>query len=520
MARTPLFSHLQRLARVAAVSRRSHVPATELLEMPSPARARRRFLQAATGAVAAGMAGCRSTTMDRQGSTKPRIVIVGGGLAGLNCAWHLKKAGVQAEIYEGSDRTGGRVFTKTGLLQEGQTLELGGSFIDDNHDDMKALATEFGLELLDMQADSSVRECAYHFGGRQYSDREVLDGLAPFVERMERDRAWLERDWASLRSDRVVREIDNTGIGEYLRRHGMDGWLRQLLEVAFVTEFGLDADSQSAFNLLDIIGLNTDADRWEAFGDSDERYKIVGGNQRVPDELAARLARQIHTGRQLLAVKQSGTSYTLSFHRGTVTQEIIADVVVLALPFTLLREVELHVELPAEKRRAINELGYGTNAKVIAGTSARPWRQQGFSGGAFSDQPFQLAWDNARMQEGEGAGITLYSGGEPGLRAGEGSPKSQVERLLPGYDAVFPGAAEAFNGRVFRMHWPSHAYTKGSYACYKPGQWTTVSGHEATPVGNLLFAGEHCSEDFQGFMNGAAESGRLAATEVLARVAG
>jgi monoamine oxidase len=56
---------------------------------------------------------------------------------------------------------------------------------------------------------------------------------------------------------------------------------------------------------------------------------------------------------------------------------------------------------------------------------------------------------------------------------------------------------------------------KGSYACYKVGQWTTIAGAEIEPVGNLLFAGEHCSFDYQGYMNGGAETGRRAAESII-----
>jgi monoamine oxidase len=65
------------------------------------------------------------------------------------------------------------------------------------------------------------------------------------------------------------------------------------------------------------------------------------------------------------------------------------------------------------------------------------------------------------------------------------------------------------------MHWPSYPYSLGSYAAYKKGQWTTIRGAEFKPVGNLFFAGEHCSLKYQGYMNGAAETGFLAAQEIL-----
>ena len=88
---------------------------------------------------------------------------------------------------------------------------------------------------------------------------------------------------------------------------------------------------------------------------------------------------------------------------------------------------------------------------------------------------------------------------------------SQVEK-------IYPGATDAFTKKAVRQHWPSSPFVRGSYTCFKPGQYTALAGSIAAPVGNLFFAGEHTSEDFNGYMEGAAESGERAAKEVLAKV--
>lgn len=72
---------------------------------------------------------------------QPIIAIVGGGLAGLNCAYQLKKRGITATVYEGSDRTGGRVLTKQNFIASETYTELGGEFIDTGHKHMRNLAT-------------------------------------------------------------------------------------------------------------------------------------------------------------------------------------------------------------------------------------------------------------------------------------------------------------------------------------------------------------------------------------------
>ena len=91
---------------------------------------------------------------------------------------------------------------------------------------------------------------------------------------------------------------------------------------------------------------------------------------------------------------------------------------------------------------------------------------------------------------------------------------------MPGVERVYPGCSRELTGKPARMHWPTYPWTKASYACYKPGQWTTIAGAEPVPVGNLYFAGEHCSYDFQGFMNGAAQSGLDTAKAVMSLLSG
>jgi len=50
----------------------------------------------------------------------------------------------------------------------------------------------------------------------------------------------------------------------------------------------------------------------------------------------------------------------------------------------------------------------------------------------------------------------------------------------------------------------------GSYSYWKVGQYTQFSGSERERSGKCHFAGEHCSINFQGFMEGGAEEGARA----------
>ncbi len=198
-----------------------------------------------------------------------------------------------------------------------------------------------------------------------------------------------------------------------------------------------------------------------------------------------------------------------------------ADVVILTVPFTILRDVKMQVDLPPLKTKAIRELGYGANAKVLVGFNSRPWEKLGYTGATYSDEMFQLAWANSFLQPGTAGGLTLYSGGKLAHDVGRGHRRRGGGAAdARASSARIRAPPRERNGKVSRFHWPTIPWTKGSYSCYKPGQWTTIAGAEGLPVGNLFFAGEHCSYDFQGYMNGAAQSGADTAKAVMAAVSG
>jgi monoamine oxidase len=308
--------------------------------------------------------------------------------------------------------------------------------------------------------------------------------------------------------------IDRTSLAAWLDAAEPVPWFRKLLDVAYTTEYGLEIDEQSAWNLLMMIDTNPDP--FQVFGDSDERFHVQGGNDLVPKALADSLDGRIELGHELEAIAQSPNGgFRLTFRKDRAVKEVSAERVVLALPFTLLRDVRIDVELPGLKRHAIAELGYGTNAKLMVGFSERLWRTEGGSNGSvLSDLPFQLTWEATRLQHGSAGILVVYSGGRRGREAGLGTPDRHAAVFARDFDRIFPGVAQRRIGEV-RFHWPSFNWTRGSYACYLPGQWTTISGVEGERVGNLHFAGEHTSLDFQGFMEGGCETGGRAAQEIL-----
>jgi monoamine oxidase len=309
--------------------------------------------------------------------------------------------------------------------------------------------------------------------------------------------------------------LDQLSIAEYLDRLGVSGWLRRLIDVAYLTEYGLETGEQSSLNLLTLIGTDTNAD-FAVFGNSDQRYKLLGGNEQIPQALARELGPGIKTEHRLVRVRHNAHGVQLSFDTAGVAHDVKADAIVLALPFTLLRGIDLGDTLPPAKMQAIRELGYGRNAKFLIGTHRRVWREQGFGGDLYTDLPIQTGWDGSRLRAGERGVYTFFVGGDAGTALGQGTANEHAGPFAAHLDSVFPGVAAQRTGSVARVHWPSEPYALGSYSCYRPGQWTTLAGLQQSRVGPIFFAGEHCSAEFQGYMNGAAQTGREAAAALLA----
>lgn len=488
-----------------------------------PTPSRRTFLRASAAGLAAGLvSGCQ-----RPGGTArllgrdERVIVVGAGLSGLTAAYELAKAGVRARVFESSSRVGGRTFTGRDVVADGLYTELGGEFIDSNHAELRGLAAELGLELMDTRsrAEAGLIENVFYFDGRVLSEDALRSELAPLARRIIADYGQLPETIDCTQRDPLAVELDRLSIAEYLERIGARGVARELLEAAYMGEFGLDPGEQSALNLVTMLGTAGAPDSMELYGESDERFKIRGGNQLVAERLAERLIGQVFLEHGLESIRRRGNRYALTLAKpGGGRIETTAGFVVLTLPFTRLRQVELGIESSPEKQRVIRELGYGRNAKLFLGFSRRAWREHGFAGTVYMNTVGQQAWDNSRMQAGLAGGLTVYSGGRSSDTILSEPPERLRERVTPTLDAAFGEVSAVSNGRTQRFHWPTHAHTLCSYVCYRPGQWTTLGGLESAPVGDIYFAGEHCSQASQGFMNGAVETGLAAARAILGRL--
>jgi monoamine oxidase len=384
---------------------------------------------------------------------------------------------------------------------------------------MHDLAEELEIELVDfLDDDPSLETIVAHFGGQSLAVADILAGFEPIAAKMDEALATLtDQDdlFVYYNKPNGGEALDALSISAWFDSIDASGPVRQLLEVAYNIEYGLETDISNVLNMLFLI--STETDELRLFGDSDERFHTKDGNDTYITRLSEALdPAQIELGAALTALTENADgTYKLTFERDSGSVEVEATHVVLALPFTKLREVETNIEWTAPKKLAIDELGYGTNAKLMVGFSSRPWRETHKSNGeTFTDMDYQSTWETSRLQDGASGIITNFTGGNFGVAIGEGTPEQRMADFLTQFEIVFPGAEAAGNGKVARFHWPSYPLTKGSYSAYKVGQYTTITGAESERHDNIFFCGEHTSLDAQGYMEGAALSGAIAADEI------
>lgn len=510
--------------RLADAANRSASPIDELFDRAAASRtmSRRSFVSGTAATLSlASLGACaptrrpRLSAADREAAS---VLVVGAGIAGLSAAYRLQQAGMRVRVIEAQNRIGGRMFSLRNRFADGQVCELGGELIDTGHTHMQDLARELGIELNDLSTDdATLRRATWFIGGQLRSEAEVVRAFQPLALRI-RDtlKPFGDAFDPTWRTPQGAEALDRMTIAQWFDREGVSGWIRTLLTVAYTTEYGMEIDRQSALNFLLLIGDASEP--FEVFGDSDERFHVRGGNDRIVQELATRVNAIIETGTVLEALEQlPDGNFVASVLKNGSASTIQATHVVLAIPFTVLRNVKLAVNLPPVKQRAITELGYGTNAKLMVGFSSRPWRTaHGNNGSIFTDLPFQLTWETSRLQPGTAGILTNFTGGTHGVELGQGTEESQASALVAQLEQIVPGVAAARNGMTqARFHWPTNPWVLGSYAGYQPGQWTGIRGEEITNVGRLFFAGEHCSLDAQGFMEGGCETGQRVSEHIL-----
>lgn len=458
---TPVTAALRRTLAAHGVAQRTGIPVEEVLAggtasaMAGPSR--RDVLKAAGAAVAGATLGGTLPASRANAATNPSVLVVGAGLAGLRAAHYLWRVkGIAATVYEGNNRAGGRCYSLRDYFP-GMVVEHGGQLINTGHNAIRNLASSLGLSMDPVYGGS--------YGGMV--DKYRIDGADYPHDAANAD--WGEVYYAMRNAQRAApypqtfdnhtdagNALDNMTVNQWLDANvpgGLSSRFAKLMQSNAVAEYGLDPDQQSALNLIYLLGWNSQ-NSLDPLNGSDEKYVVRGGNDQLVTRMLDQLpAGTVRYGNRLVAVKQNANgSVRCSFKVGNKVSDVTADRVVLALPFSTLRDADLtQSEFSSVTLRAIRELDLGANAKIHVGVSRRPWVEQGFGGAAYTNlSGFQCGWDDSVNYPLPAGAFVLFPGRPAGQRRVVGSDARDGtgragERL--------PGAAGAdVPGRDRRLH--------------------------------------------------------------------
>lgn len=534
MARTPLLRKFQALAQDFAQARESGRSLEQVQEERRTGLSRRDFIKISGATVGAAALGGPISAF---AAGSPRIGIVGGGISGLTAALTLQDAGYTATVFEASNRVGGRMHSDTTSWANGQVSEHCGELVDSDHKLIQKLASRFGIPLTDLLAAEPIQsDETYYFFGKYYTRDQANVDFGPVYTAVHKDLNAAGYPTLYNQSTPAGQALDNMSIYDWIESRvpgGHTSPMGQLLDVAYNIEYGQVTTQQSSLNLIYLLAYQPVPGNFRIFGRSDERYHLTGGNERLPRAIAASLPAgsvRLNWAMTAIAINSDG-SYTVSFTTPVGPQSQTFDRVVLALPFSVLRTLNYRkAGFDSLKTTAITELGYGANAKLHLQFDSRPWNQSGpwgvSTGTTYADTGYQNTWDVSRGQGGATGILVDYTGGGVPLASFKGDPNDPsvvqafAQTFLKQIEPVFPGLSAQWNGRATLDVPLTNPYLLGSYSYWKVGQYTQFSGYEKArqpfPNGRCHFAGEHCSQNFQGYMEGGAEEGQRAANEILA----
>ena len=435
-----------------------------------------------------------------------RVIVVGAGFGGLSTAFWLSRYGFEVTVLEARDRVGGRVHSLTDFTP-GRVIEAGGELIGLNHPLWLDFARRFGLGLSVVTPEDDYAGAGLEVPLRLQGSilppetaERVYDEMTEAFEKAVEDARGINPYVPFTAPD--AKKLDHLPLSDWIAGLDVSALTKVALAVLFSNENGEPPRRQSYLSILALIG---GGGGMEYFTET-EVFRCARGNQ----ALATRLASEIGGDK----IKMSCPVHEITIGDGSVSVKALdgtysGDYVVLAVPPSTWPKIAIHPAFPPG-----TQMNMGPVVKYLSNVKARFWIREGRAPSGTSED-LGNTWegtDNQMVTGDQGLELTSYAGGESASRAlASDDPRAYFTREI---GKVYPGYAQSLLTSLF-VPWPRDPWTLGGFSAPLPGQVTTIGPFlNSAFQGRLFFAGEHACLAFHGFMEGALQSGLLAALRI------
>ncbi len=439
-------------------------------------------------------------------------IIIGAGYAGLTAAAALKESGKNIKVLEARDRVGGRVYTKT--LQNGSYVDLGGAWVGPGQDHFYKLIRETGNETFKTYEEG---KSMMWFGDKVKAYKGLIPPL-PIGPLLSLDFAIkkinklsktinLEKPWESPNAA----EWDAMTLQTWMNRQMRFQKSRDLFKIAAEAIWAADPNEFSFLHALFYTKSGVSLDVLMNVGGGAQEERILGGAQQPALKIAERLMSEIKLNSAVNTIKQTEEMVTVSGNGFTYS----AKKIIVALPPSMIGKIQFDPPLPANKQQLIQRMPMGTVTKTYAIYPKPFWREKGLNGLAATNNGYTtVTFDNSPKDGSKGILMGFVLANQAKAFANLSEPERK-ESILSSFVKMFGN--EAANPEMYLDHsWAEEEYTGGCYAgLMTTGAWTSLGEALRKPCGNIHWAGTETATEWNGYIDGAIQSGERVAREVL-----
>jgi monoamine oxidase len=482
----------------------------------SPVISRRRLL--AAGLTGLSTLGLRSS-VGRLLAGEPELdaVIIGAGFAGLSTARQLMKAGKTFVLLEARDRVGGR--TKTEQLLGRIKIDVGGQWIGPEQKRVSALAAELGAETFSTYDDGTHLFDEMGRIKRYQGSVPGFPGIWGYLSTLNMGTAMWQLDRMARKVNLAepwktpnAKYLDSVTLGHWTKHHLPMTPARHLFDAGLKMIFAADPDELSLLHALFYIRSAGDINQLVAVKGGAQASRFKYGTADLTTRIAAPFTDRIRFNTVVKAIQQDGSGVTVRTESGSIR----ARRVVVTVPPRLVEQIDFAPGLPDARVQLIKRMPMGAVAKCMAVYPTPFWRSKGMSGQTVSTGELITAtFDNSVPYAPDGV-LLGFAVGTYAEKLRLLSPEERQKTVLGLFTRWF-GKEAATPTHYVDHTWKDETWSQGCYSAILPtGVWTGFGTALRAPSGRIHWAGTETATEWNGYMDGAIQSGERAAAEILA----